>query len=238
MIKNLFRIALKFVLGTALFLLVAFGILYIAYNEPLPKTEESFEADMLANKMLKALDHEAYKNTRYLEWSFRNGAHEYVWDKKLGLVDVKWDNYSVALHLNNTAKSRVYKNGREMKDDSKSKLLKKAISLFNNDSFWLVAPFKVFDKGTKRSIVTLEDGSRGLLVNYTSGGTTPGDAYLWKLGEDSLPKSYQMWVKIIPIGGIEATWNNWQRMESGVFLPKTHELGPITLDMGNIKGYN
>ena len=102
----------------------------------------------------------------------------------------------------------------------------------------MVAPFKVFDKGTSRSIVTLEDGSEGLLVSYASGGTTPGDSYLWKLQANGFPESYQMWVGIIPIGGMEATWEDWQIMDSGCFLPTSHKLGPVTLFMGNVKAYN
>ena len=31
--------------------------------------------------------------------------------------------------------------------------IKTATDYFNNDSFWLVAPFKVYDNGVKRSIV-------------------------------------------------------------------------------------
>lgn len=238
MIKKALKTAIRFALGLILIGLVAFGVVYVLFNEPLPKTEESFEADMLANKMLKAVNHKAYKDTRYLEWSFRNGAHRFKWDKEMGTVKVAWDDILVNLDLGNNAKSKVYRNNILIDGNSTDKWMQKATSLFNNDSFWLVAPFKVFDKGTKRSVIILEDGSRGLLVSYTTGGDTPGDTYLWKLGDNGFPKSFQMWVKIIPIGGVEATWDDWQVMESGVFLPKSHELGPITLDMGDVKGYN
>ena len=87
-------------------------------------------------------------------------------------------------------------------------------------------------------IVPLEDGLSGLLVTYASGGSTPGDSYLWILQPNGFPKSYKMWVKIIPIGGVEATWDDWAIMESGVYLPKTHKLGPLELSMGDVRGYN
>ena len=118
------------------------------------------------------------------------------------------------------------------------KTIKKAIDLFNNDSFWLVAPFKVFDKGVERRIVPMDDGTKALLITYTSGGSTPGDSYLWELQPNGFPISFKLWVKIIPIGGLKATWDDWQLTESGAFLPKTHSLGPIKLDMGNVKAYN
>ena len=96
----------------------------------------------------------------------------------------------------------------------------------------------MFDSGTTRSIVTLENGSEALLVTYKSGGTTPGDSYLWELQENGFPISFKMWVKIIPIGGLKATWNDWQVMENGVFLPVSHKIGPVTLDMGEVRAYN
>ena len=47
-----------------------------------------------------------------------------------------------------------------------------------------------------------------------------------------------MWVKIIPIGGVEASWDSWLIAETGAFLPKTHDLGQLDVDMGQVKGFN
>ncbi len=215
------------------------GLLFLWYiHEPLPEENSSAQADMLAHKMLNALDYQRYKNTRFLEWSYRNGANQYKWDKENGVVEVKWDEFLVLLDLVNTTRSKVMKSGKSISQQKESNEIAKALKMFNNDSFWLVAPYKVFDKGTTRSIVMLDDGSQGLLVSYSQGGTTPGDHYLWKLNPDGFPNSFKMWVKIIPIGGIEATWDDWKVMESGAYLPQSHQLGPLTLDMGAIKGYN
>ncbi|MDT0621633.1 hypothetical protein [Croceitalea vernalis] len=223
------------IIGLGLLLLILFGWIK---SESLPEGSKSQEADLLANKMLTALNIEAYKNTRFLEWTFRNGANQFVWDKELGICVVKWDTYEVRLNLNNTSQSKVIKNGEAINTNDKQKLIKKALNYFNNDSFWLVAPYKIFDKGTERSIVDLEDGSKGLLITYTTGGDTPGDSYLWLLNENGFPNSYKMWVSVIPIGGLKASWDDWIITESGAFLPKTHEFGPLTMDMGSVKGYN
>jgi hypothetical protein len=217
---------------------VGFGILYMVYNEPLPEGKSGPEADALAHKMLRAVNNEAYQNTRFLEWSFAGGAHQYKWDKANGKVEVEWDDYSVTLILWDSSISTIYKDGVLVAPEQNRDITSKALDYFNNDSFWLVAPFKVMDKGVKRSIVTLEDGSDGLLVSYTQGGSTPGDSYLWHLNENGFPESYQMWVKIIPIGGIRASWDDWQITESGAFLPTSHKIGPVTLFMKNVKAYN
>jgi hypothetical protein len=228
----------KYVFVLLLIAIMAFVGVYVIYNQPLPTGKPGLEADALATKMLKAVNYNAYKNTRYLEWTYRKGAHKYVWDKHKGSVKVTWKNYIIDLTLGNHTRSIAFKDGKQLKGNEKDELVNKAIAFFNNDSFWLVAPYKVFDKGVKRSLVILDDDTEALLVTFQSGGSTPGDSYLWKLQPNGFPQNFQMWVKILPIGGLKASWDDWQVMESGAFLPKSHTIGPITLDMGEVRGYN
>ena len=118
-------------------------------------------------------------------------------------------------------------------------LIDKAISYFNNDSFWLVAPYKVFDSGTERRLVDLKNSSnKGLLITYTKGGTTPGDSYLWILDENGMPNSFKMWTSILPIKGLESSWSNWTTTESGAKLPTFHNIFFLRIDITNIKGTN
>ncbi len=221
-----------------LFVLLTIGFIYFIKNEPLPQAMPSKEADVLANKMLGALGNEAYGNTRYLEWSYRNGNHHYVWDKTMGVVEVRWNETVVDLNLNRLERSKVVKDKNIIEGDEKIELAKKALRYFNNDSFWLVGPFKVFDEGTTRAIVITEDGKTRLLVTYTKGGDTPGDSYLWLLDESGIPESFKMWVQILPLKGQEASWEGWHRMETGVLLPQLHRIGPLKLDLGTVKAYN
>ena len=224
----------------ALFLLLIVGLVITAFvlHQKLPIGEGEPKADVMARRMLKAMNQDAYRNTRFLEWSYQGGKNNYKWDKAKGICTVTWENYQVELRLSAPSKSTCSVDGVKAPKEKCHELVEYALKNFNNDSFWLVAPYKVFDKGTKRSIVPLEDGSEGLLVTYASGGTTPGDSYLWKLNNDGFPKSYHMWVDIIPVGGLEASWDDWLVTESGALLPKSHKLGPITLSMGDVKGYN
>ncbi|EAR01456.1 hypothetical protein [Maribacter sp. HTCC2170] len=233
------RKAIKLLAAFVLVLMVSAIAVYMIYNESAPKGRQGPEANALAHKMLRAVNQEAFNTTRFIEWTFRNGDHSYKWDKTMGKADVSWNDIKVELDLVNPDKSRVYENEVEVSNKtSRKKAIDKSVKLFNNDSFWLVAPFKVFDQGTRRSIVKLEDGSESLLVTYSSGGSTPGDSYLWKLQPNGFPESFKMWVDIIPVGGLEASWDDWQLTESGAFLPKSHVLGPMKLDMGNVRAYN
>ena len=218
-----------------LLLVAVLAICYFTYNEPLPKGEQGKQADELASKMLKELAYEAYKNTEVLEWSFR-GKHHYKWYKQENIVVVSWKQNKVILNTKESDKSEVYIDDEKVVN---SIILKQARGFFNNDSFWLVAPYKVFDVGTERRIVKYNDKD-ALLITYASGGTTPGDSYLWILDKNYMPTSFKMWVKIIPIGGLSATWSDWTTTKSGIKLPTKHTLSLLDLEisMGKVKAKN
>ena len=78
-----------------------------------------------------------------------------------------------------------------------------------------------------------------LRVKYSTGGTTPGDSYVWILDENYLPVSYQMYVPSMKMVAVPATWEDWTEMESGTMLPKNHTFSSGgKLSMGDVKGYN
>ena len=224
------------ILGSITVLLFLFiGVYFVITNEPIPKGKRGKEADDLALKMLSALNNDAFKNTEVLEWSFR-GKHFYKWHKKENIVTVSWEDNEVVLHTSQSKKSEVSIGGIKTEN---IEIVKQARDFFNNDSFWLVAPYKVFDPGTERRIVNYKN-KEALLITYTSGGTTPGDSYLWILDEKFFPTSYKMWTSIIPIGGVSATWSDWKKTDSGILLPTKHILSLFGMEilMGSVKGYN
>lgn len=233
------RKALKITAGIVIFLtlpsLLLFGFLYLRYNEDLPTGIQGEQADALATKMLNALDYESYKATNYLEWTFRR-RHHYKWKKDENSCNVYWKEFKVDLDLNDYSKSKAYVHSFKVEGGQAEDLIEKATTYFNNDSFWLVAPYKIFDKGTERRLVKQEDGSEALLVTYTSGGTTPGDSYLWILDENGKPKSFKMWTTLLPIDGLEATWSHWKTTESGAQLPTYHKLLFTGIKLKDVKG--
>ena len=215
--------------------LLLFGFVYLKYNEDLPTGTQGAQADLLATEMLQTLNEDAYLNTDYLEWTFK-GSHHYKWYKSDQTCEVYWDKLTVLLDLENRKNSKVFVAEQEYNGIEKQKYITKAEGYFNNDSFWLVAPYKVFDNGVERRLIKTEDNKDALLVTYTSGGSTPGDSYLWHFDDMGKPKSYQMWVDILPISGLEATWENWITTESGAQLPTFHKLLFLGLEMGDVKG--
>jgi hypothetical protein len=83
-------------------------------------------------------------------------------------------------------------------------------------------------------LVTTEDGRQGLMVTYTSGGVTPGDTYLWLLNKDYMPTGWKMWVRIVPIGGVEVSWENWTQLRGGVWLSTKKAAGPFELNITDL----
>lgn len=201
-------------------------------NETKPTGTPSPEADALAQKMLTAVDAAAWDTTHYIQWTFK-GMHDFLWDKQRNFVQVSWEDVKVLLNTKMVS-GKAFRNGEELGGDEANALVQEAWGFFCNDSFWLNAVVKAFDPGTERSLVTLEDGREGLMVTYSSGGVTPGDSYVWILDENGLPTSYKMWVSIIPIGGMEFTWESWETLPTGAKVATLHKSKILELDISNL----
>jgi hypothetical protein len=185
--------------------------------------------------MLDALNYEAYENTNYIEWTFKKRRH-YEWDRIKNTCIVLWKQNKVVLNLNNPSKSKVYIHSFNHEGEMAEKLINKATKYFNNDSFWLVAPYKVFDKGVERRLVKTNTNNNALLVTYTSGGSTPGDSYLWLLDNNNKPTAFKMWTSLLPIDGLTATWEHWTTTQTGAQLPTFHKLLFFGLEIEDIQG--
>lgn len=212
-----------------LFVFIAFFTIWLIYNEKEPTGQPGPAADQLAEKMMASVNKTAWDTTRFVQWTFANGSHSYFWDKERNFVKVDFDGCTVLLNTKRV-EGKAYQNGAEISRDQAGKMIQKAWSYFCNDSYWLNPVVKAFDPGTQRSIVTLKDGREGLKVQYKTGGVTPGDAYVWILNENGRPTAWKMWVSIIPLGGIENSWEGWQTLSTGAEISTTHTFFGRTLE--------
>lgn len=226
----------KFLKGLIItvFVLAAIGAAaFLVVNEAEPKGKTGPEADQMAERMLAALNDSAWNATRYVTWTFK-GANNYLWDKEQNVVQVNSLNTRVVLDAN-TVTGKAYQDDVLLTGEAANNAVQSAWKSFCNDGFWVYAPFKVFDAGTVRSIVILKDGTQALKVTYMEGGVTPGDSYVWILDENYRPKAWKLWVKIIPIGGVAFTWDNWVQQSSGAWLATTHHSQLLDLEITDLK---
>ena len=224
------RTVLKVAGGLLVLLLVAAVGAGLLLHGPRPVGVSGPAAEAMADRMLAAVDAAAWDTTAYVAWDFA-GRQQYRWWRDRDTVEVTWGDKRVLLHTE-TLTGVAFKDGVRQNGSRADELVARAWAHFANDSFWLAAPFKVRDPGTTRGLVELDDGSRGLLVEYASGGVTPGDAYLWHLSESGLPIRYEMWVSILPVGGVDATWAGYETLPSGARVATRHEIaGVLSLEV-------
>ena len=235
--KKAAKIIFKLLIAFVGFFLLGFAILYFKYNEDLPNGNKGIQADALAHGIFSALNNKAYLKTDFISWKFGN--KNYIWHKSAKKVTIKWSDNEVILNQDTISKSKIIA-PKSVSEKEKKELIASAEASFNNDSFWLVAPFKLFDPGVERRYIpATETENASLLVTYTNGGTTPGDSYQWFVNKNMIPEKFKMWVSIIPIDGLPASWSNWTITESGAIISANKKLlDIIPLPVSELKTWN
>ncbi len=203
-------------------------ISFFVVNESLPEGLEGEQADSLARQMMQAINDPAWQSTGAVSWNFGN-RRRHLWDRERHYAQVTWGPNLVVVDINRQDGVVLQKAETDKKPEAK--LIREAWEMWVNDSFWLNPVSKVFDPGTSRRIVPQKDGQPGLLISYASGGATPGDSYLWLLDESARPRAWKLWVSIVPIGGLEFSWDNWQTLSTGVLVSGTHKSALFTLEL-------
>lgn len=217
----------------AFLLLVAMGlgvaIAIVVASEDRPVGVVGPDADARATRMIEAVDGEAWRATGAVRWTMLG--HTHLWDRERNLARVAFSGKEVWIDLH--AKHGVaVQNGERLDGAAREKALEKAYAWWVNDSFWLNPVVKAFDEGTTRATV----GDNGLLVAYSSGGLTPGDAYLWWLDEQGRPERWQLWVSVIPIGGATIGWEGWTQLSTGAWVATRHPAGPGAFELTDVAG--
>lgn len=143
------------------------------------------KAIAIADQVMEAMGgRENWDNTRFIKWTFLGGRRTLYWDKKEGNVRIDYPSQNMVGLINvfdNTGKISV--GGEEMTDpDSVAKYVGQAKSIWINDSYWLVMPFKLKDSGVTlshlRSDTTLNGKEADVLqLTFDGVGDTPENRY-------------------------------------------------------------
>jgi len=222
------RLGLVFT-GVAIALAVGCGLV----SERRPEAAPSAEADALARRVAAAVDADAWARTGAVRFVFR-GKNAWLWDRAGGRARLRSGEREVLFRVHDQS-GIALEDGRPLSGEALDEALAAAWKAFCNDTFWLNPVVKLFDAGTQRALVPTEAGV-GLLVTYASGGVTPGDAYLWHVGPDGRPSAWQMWVQILPVGGVHMTWEGWQTLETGAVVSTLHKGTVADLALTEVAG--
>ncbi|MFY0627820.1 MAG: hypothetical protein JXR07_16090 [Reichenbachiella sp.] len=211
-------------------------------NAPLPgfNIEESdAEAVMLADKVMAAMGgRKAWDDTKIICWTFFE-KRRLVWNKHTGdvrITDLKSDQVTIVnIH---SLEGKVFKNGKELtQPDSLARYLKKGKSIWINDSYWLVMPFKLKDTGVTLHYIgedTLDNGQDAFTFQMTfkNVGNTPDNVYnIWV---DAKTKLIGKWAFFRSFEDTEPSfttpWLEYERYED-ILLSSSRGKG----NMSNIK---
>lgn len=157
--------------------------------------------------------------TRFISWNFF-GRRNLTWDKHTGRVRIESVPDSTIYLTNvNTMEGKVQIRGQELAEpDSLAKMLKRAKSIWINDSYWLVMPFKLKDSGVTLTYLgedTLVNKSHYnvLRMTFENVGDTPQNKYDLYVGvKDNLIK-YWSYYGNANQDSVSWTrpWDNYQR---------------------------
>jgi hypothetical protein len=216
-------------------LIVGVIALSATLRHPKPAAGETgAAADELARAIGRNVHLDAWEATGAVRWTFA-GMDHHLWDRRRNLARVEWKNLRVLVDLGKV-EGRAWRGGTEVTGDERARLVKDAYARWCNDSFWLNPLAKLFDAGVTRMRVSDDDGQPALLVQYSSGGVTPGDSYLWLLDKGGRPRAWRMWVSVIPVGGIETSWEKWQTLATGADVATAHKVTAVTLKLDDVVG--
>lgn len=169
-------------------------------NPPAPGFDQANSdpaAVELADSIMAAMGgRKSWDKTRYISWTFF-GRRNLIWDKMTGNVRIDSPGDSTVYLVNvNEDTGRVQVKGREITHaDSLAELVSRAKSIWINDSYWLVMPFKLKDTGVTLKYLGEErtDSTRYNLLQLTFAnvGRTPENMYILYVDlKDNLVKQW------------------------------------------------
>lgn len=180
---------MKRLLNGILFLVISAGIFAQGTGEENPAApgfnlaESDPKAIEIADAVMQAMGgRKNWDDTRYLTWRFF-GRRLLIWDKLSGNVRIEADSTIYLVNVLNNGAGKI-KKGKEVlvQTDSIQKYTERGISIWINDSYWLVMPFKLKDSGVTlqyRGEQATTDGKAAnvLQLTFQNVGRTPDNKY-------------------------------------------------------------
>lgn len=161
------------------------------------------KAIQIADEVMKAMGgRKNWDETRFIKWTFF-GRRQLIWDKHKGdvRIDIPADSTTYLVNIFSN-EGKVKQKGVELSNpDSINHYLKRAESIWINDSYWLVMPFKLKDSGVSLKYVGVDTTQAGknaevLELTFENIGDTPDNKYLVYVDQqDKLIKQWDFYTK-------------------------------------------
>ncbi|MFP4228288.1 MAG: hypothetical protein ACLFTE_05610 [Salinivenus sp.] len=183
------------------------------------------KADSLALRLMEAHGADAFASAPYLRFNFAIETSEeeqvvarHFWDRTTGEYRVEWQpgpdsNYVALMDVGSVEdqmpEGTVYLNGTELTGEAGEEARQRAYGRYINDTYWLLAPLKVYDSGVNRNYAADSSTTDHEVLRLTFGdvGLTPDDTYwfyvstetgrldrwsmrLQNMPEDAAPRAY------------------------------------------------
>jgi hypothetical protein len=187
-------------------------------------------ADAVAKEFLAALGGEsAWDKARQFRFDFvvvRDGQpvarFSHAWDRYTGDYRLSGSDKTGApfvVYFNvNTKDGQAFLNGKPLEGEARDAQLKNAYGRFINDSYWLLAPWKIFDPGVHRAYEGEKPCPDGgtcdvLRLSFEDVGMTPKDRYWLWITRDG--RKMVQWQYVLNGAADEPTtvaWKDWQKV--------------------------
>lgn len=185
-----------------------------------------------------------------LRWTFGSSVNDTVrssrrhaWNKHNGWHRVEGTNRQgdafVFIHNLGTGEGRAWMNGNQIEGDSLRSLLTRAKSLWTNDTYWMLMPYKLRDPGVRLAMAG--DSTAGgatwdrLALSFESVGETPGDHYWVYVNRGN--HRIERWDMVLegdPPPARSYTWEGWEEHD-GLWFPTAHRQGPTNVFTSDVE---
>ncbi|MEM8600148.1 MAG: hypothetical protein AAGF99_09515 [Bacteroidota bacterium] len=136
----------------------------------------------------------------------RTPIRHHLWDRTTGAYRIDWSNgdtlYTALFDVDDYTTGTVYMDGAPLRDSTLAEALDNAEQAYLNDTYWLLAPIKLFDAGVTRGLDadSSDATTAALTLAFDGVGLTPGDTYWIYVNRDT--GAVEGWTFQLESGGI------------------------------------
>ena len=196
------------------------------------------KAVAIADQVMKSLGgQKRWDDLVGLRWTFGasvgdtvRSSRRHAWNKRTGWHRVEGKTRAgqtfCFIHQIDTGKGMAWMDGVAIEGDSLQKLLKRAKSLWINDTYWMLMPYKLKDPGvTLKYDGEVKEGDKTydkLGLSFDKVGETPGDHY-W-VYVDRKEHRVEKWEMVLQSDQPPPkmyTWEGWEQHD-GLWFPTAH----------------